>query len=389
MRCSGVGSFDSCEGTMRNLTIAHIRDSGGLFGAEQVILTLGKNVDRRFRLLLICLRSEDGKSDPLVDHARQAGFQVIPVTVRRMLDFRAISEIRKILIGYGVRILHSHDYKSNLYGVIASRRLGIRRVTTAHGTTRDSLWKKCCLYLNEKIVYRFFDVIIAVSDEIAMQLEKIRTGKGRIRVIENGIDPAYFGSRNCDAERSGPLPIPPDHKVFAVIGRLFPDKGHRFFLQAFARIVRSHSAVVALVIGDGPSRGAIDAQVLELGLERHVFLCGVRRDMRNVYEKIDFLVIPSLTEGIPYVLLEAMISNVPVLATEVGGIPKLLENGVTGYLVPPGDVDALEKGMIAMLSDPGRLKQMTANAYRTAVEKYSAGTMVRRIEGLYDALAAG
>jgi glycosyltransferase involved in cell wall biosynthesis len=89
------------------------------------------------------------------------------------------------------------------------------------------------------------------------------------------------------------------------------------------------------------------------------------------------------------VLLEAMISNVPVLATEVGGIPKLLENGVSGYLVPPGDVDALEKGMIAMLSDPGRLKEMTANAYRTAVEKYSAGTMARRVEGLYDALASG
>jgi glycosyltransferase involved in cell wall biosynthesis len=374
---------------MRNLTVAHIRDSGGLFGAEQVILTLGKNIDRKFRLLLICLRSEDGKSDPLAEHAERAGYHVIPVTVGGMLDFRAISEIRKILVEHGVRILHSHDYKSNLYGVISSRRLGIRRVTTAHGTTRDSLWKKCCLYLNEKIVYRFFDVIIAVSDEIGLQLEKTWTGVGRVRVIENGIDPEYFGSRNGDAEGTGPLPIPPDHKVFAVIGRLFPDKGHRFFLQAFARIVRTHSGVVALVIGEGPSREAIRAQVLELGLERHVFLCGVRRDMGNVYEKIDFLVIPSLTEGVPYVLLEAMISNVPVLATEVGGIPKLLENGVTGYLVPPGDVDALEKGMIAMLSDPGGLKQMTADAYRIVVEKYSAGTMARRVEGLYDALAAG
>ena len=210
---------------MRNFTIAHIRDSGGLFGAEQVILTLGRNVDRRFRLLLICLHSGDGKSDPLADHARRAGYQVIPVTVRGMMDFEAISGIRKILVEHGVRILHSHDYKSNLYGVIASRRLGIRRVTTAHGTTRDSLWKKCCLYLNEKIVYRYFDVIIAVSDEIAMQLEKIRMGKGRIRVIENGIDPVYFGSRNGDAEHSGPLPIPPNHKVFAVIGRLFRTRG--------------------------------------------------------------------------------------------------------------------------------------------------------------------
>lgn len=336
---------------------------------------------------MICLRSRDGKSDPLADRAKKVGYQVIPVNVEGMLDVRAISNIRKILMEHGVRILHSHDYKSNLYGLLASMNLEIRRVTTAHGTTRDSFWKRFCLYLNEKVVYRHFDEIIAVSDEIRTQLRKIYTGRGTIRVIENGIDPLYFGSGNGDGESAGPLPIPGNHKVFAVIGRLFPDKGHRFFLQAFARIVRSNPSVAALVIGDGPSRETIIGQVRDLGLESHVFLCGVRSDMRNVYAKVDFLVIPSLTEGIPYVLLEAMINKVPVLATEVGGIPKLIEDGVTGYLVPPGDVDSLEKGMASMLSNPVKLKQFCENAYRIAVERYSAGAMVKRIEGLYDALA--
>ena len=337
--------------------------------------------------MLVCLRSADGKSDQLADRAREVGYQVIQVNVGGKLDIRAISHIRKVLMEHDVRILHSHDYKSNLYGVLASLHLGIRRVTTAHGTTRDSFWKKFYLYLNEKVVYRYFDEIVAVSDEIRTQLEKIYIGRAKIRVIENGIDPTYFGSGNVDGKRICPLPIPSGHKVFAVIGRLFPDKGHRFFLQAFSRIVRSHSAVAALVIGDGPSREDIVRQVRDLGMERQVILCGVRTDMKNVYEKVDFLVIPSLTEGIPYVLLEAMIKKVPVLATEVGGIPKLIEDGVTGYLVPPGDVDSLEKGMAAMLSDPGKLEQLCENAYRIAVERYSAGAMVKRIEGLYDAFA--
>jgi glycosyltransferase involved in cell wall biosynthesis len=372
---------------MGNITVAHIRDSSGLFGAEQVILTLGKNIDRRFRLLLICLRSVDGKSDPLAERARESGYQVIPVAVEGGLNFRSISHIRKIFEEYGVRILHSHDYKSNLYGVLASLRLGIRRVATAHGTTRDSFWKKCYLHLDETVVYRYFDEIIAVSDEIRSQLVKKHIGRVAIRVIENGIDPMHFGSRNGEVDHPPPLPIPKNHKVFAVIGRLFPDKGHRFFLQAFSEIVRSHPAVSALMIGEGPCREEIVRQVHDLGLEKHVYLCGVRSDMKNVYENVDFLVIPSLTEGIPYVLLEAMISKVPVLATEVGGIPKLIEHGVTGYLVSPGDVDSLEKGMVALLSDPSEIKDICENGYRLVTDRYSAGKMVKRIEGLYEALA--
>lgn len=375
--------------TTPGITVAHIRDSGGLFGAEQVILTLGRNVDSRFRLLLICFRSRDGASEPLAECAREVGYRVIPVDVNGMLDIRAIRRIREILLENDVRILHSHDYKSNLYGVLASLRLGTRRVTTAHGATRDSLWKRACLYVNEKVVYRHFDEIIAVSDAIRAQLATIYKGTGTIRVVENGIDPRYFGSGSRRGAVVPPLPIPENHKAFAVIGRLFPDKGHRFFLQAFAGIARSRPDVVALVIGDGPSRGAISAQVRELGLENRVFLCGVRTDMANVYGKIDLLVIPSLTEGIPYVLLEAMISEVPVLATAVGGIPKVIEHGVTGYLVPPADVESLEQGMKAMLEDADKTSRMCRNAYRIAVERYSATAMARRIERIYDALAEG
>lgn len=373
---------------MNRIAVAHIRDSGGLFGAEQVILTLGRNVDRRFRLLLICLQAGDGKSEPLTEQAARAGYEVLPVNVSGMLDLSAISRIRKILVEHDVRILHAHDYKSSFYGLIASWRLGIRRVTTAHGTTRDSRWKRWCLYVNERFVYRFFDAVIAVSDEIRAHLESMRTRKDRIRVIENGIDPAGLGGAESGTGLPAPLPAPPDRRTFAVIGRLVPDKGHRFFLSAFAGVVRAHPEAAAVVIGDGPSRADIATQVRDLGLEQDVFFCGVRTDMQNVYDKIDFLVIPSLTEGIPYVLLEAMINRVPVLATEVGGIPKLLENGASGYLVPPGDINALERGMLAMLDDPKRSGEMAVKAYDMVFKRYSAGEMARRVEGLYDALAA-
>ena len=366
--------------------IAHIRDSGGLHGAEQVILALGRNIDMRFQVLLICLRSADGKSDRLMELAGEAGYQVVPVAVEGRLDFRALSRIRKTFVDYGVRIVHSHDTKSNLYGLLASLGLNIRKVTTAHGTTRDSFWKKSYLFLNEKVIYRYFDAIIAVSDEIRTQLERKHSGKGTIRVIENGIDPLLVGLRSGGTEVVAPLPISENRKVFAVVGRLFPDKGHRFFLQAISGIVRSYPDVLGLVIGDGPAREAIALQVRELGLESHVFLCGERTDMKNVYENVDFLVIPSLTEGIPYVLLEAMIHRVPVLATNVGGIPGLIRHGVTGYLVPPGDSESLEKGMGDLLKNPEKSRQLSENGYHLVTEKYSAKEMARRMENIYDAL---
>ena len=371
---------------MDKIFIAHIRDSGGIFGAERVILTIGKNTDKRYKMILICLRSRDGKSDLLKKKAEEIGVNVISVDVNRKMDFSSIKKIRDILKNHHVKILHSHDFKSNLYGLIASKNLGMKRILTAGGTTRDSIVKKFYVYMDETFTYRFYDYIVAVSREIYDKLLKKNIKQGKVVIVENGIDESLYYYDADRTQNDNYFSINNTNKVFAVIGRLFPDKAHRYFINAFSEIKKNYPTSVALIIGEGPSEEEIRKQIIDLKLEDRVFLCGVRKDMMYVYRNIDYLVLPSLTEGLPYVLLEAMLFKVPVLATDVGGIPNIVINGVTGYLVPAGDVQSLKNGMEKMLNNPEKTREMAEEGYKLVNEKYSARRMAEDYSRLYDSM---
>ena len=360
----------------------HLRDSSGIFGAERVILTLAKKIDpSKVKIGLLCLRRKDGRSQRLIDAARQAGIDVFPVDVSGRFDLGALWEMRSILQSQKVDLIHTHDFKSDFYGLGASAGTRIARVATAHGSTRDSVLKKLYLLFTEKGTYRFFHRVIAVSQELHSYLRSCGLPSWKIETIQNGID---FSLLNATAPgNEAPLPDLNGRCVFSVIGRLFPDKGHRFFLEAFSRVYRTHPRAAAMIIGDGPERQAILDKIGQLKLEGAVHLCGVRANMAEAYAHTHCLVIPSLTEGLPYVLLEAMGKQVPVIASGVGDIPLLIKQGATGYLATPGDVEDLEQKMIAFLEHPAQNAQMAVNACNLVTEKYSAIQMAAKTEALY------
>jgi glycosyltransferase involved in cell wall biosynthesis len=361
----------------------HIRDSCGIYGAERVILTLGKHIDRQcFDFTLLCMRRKDGRSERLINMAKELNIHVIPVEVEGRFDMRAIMKIRNIIRGQNVSLVNSHDFKSDFYAFMSSFYLPVKRVATAHGSTRDSFLKRTYLYFDEKIIYKYFDSIISVSENLKSQLEN-NINSIKVTVIQNCIDPSLLEGNGSSKKSMPPLPIPEGHRVFAVIGRLFPDKGHRFFLRAFSKVWRRNPDITGLIIGDGPQRESISRQISELGLEHAVFLCGARSDMKHVYEKIDFLVIPSLTEGLPYVLLEAMANEIPVLATSVGDIPLLIHDEKTGYIVLQGDEEALTKRMMDLLQYPEKSRKMADEGYKIIQEKFTAENMVNKTEELY------
>jgi glycosyltransferase involved in cell wall biosynthesis len=371
----------------RRITIMHVRDSGGIFGGERVILTLAKNMNKEiFNFRLLCMRRDDGISEQLIANAKQLGIKVDIIDVKGRLDLAAIIKLRKILRKHNVSILHSHDFKSNFYGLLASANLSIKRVTTAHGSTRDSFLKRAYLYGDEKVTYRFFDRIIAVSDDLRHHLVRRGLREERIKVIQNGLDFDLLKNDDGRASSHGPLPALDGRKVFGVIGRLFPDKGHRFFLEAFSKIRNEYPDIAGLIVGEGPERSMLLQNIKGQNLQESVFLAGVRSDMKNVYGRLNFLVIPSLTEGLPYVLLEAMASRIPVVATSVGDIPLLIKDGVNGYLVPPCDVQALSARMAELLRNPRQGEIMAQKACQLVEEKYSSQRMVKQTEHLYVSL---
>ena len=371
--------------------IVHIRDSSGIFGAERVILTLAKNIDRtKFNLTILCLKRGDGGSDRLITEAHRHGIGVWNINVRGRLDMGAINRIRALFTREGVSLFHSHDFKSDFYGLLASLGTGIKRVATAHGSTRDSFLKRCYLFFNEMLIYPHFDRIIAVSQDLRDYLTHKRLSREKVVVIQNGLDISLLQlDEISDNSSQGPLRIPSGHVVFSVIGRLFPDKGHRFFLEAFASLRKKTPHIYGLIVGDGPARQDIAELIEKLKLADAVKLCGVRSDMKSIYALTDFLIIPSLREGLPYVLLEAMASKVLVVATSVGDIPFLIKDGKTGFLVPAGDVQSLKKRMEDLLADPRRSAEMAEVAFTHVTKKFSAEIMVSETEKLYNKLLRG
>ena len=375
------------------IAIMHIRDSEGIFGGERTILSLGKYINKeQFSLFLICLVNKNMRSEQFMSRAGQVGFHVIPLPVKGRIDISAIIKMRRILRSYGIAIIHSHDFKSDLYGLLASLNLGIRRVATAHGSTHDSWRKRLYLFVNEYVIYKFIDKVIPVSADLAKHLRNQHIKPECIKVIQNGIDVQLFKGESENGKvgaSSDSFELRNGRKTFGVIGRLFPDKGHRFFVKAFANVLKTHPSIRGMIFSDGPSKDEILKQVEKMNLQNHIHLCGMKPDIKDVYESIDYLIVPSLREGLPYVLLEAMINEIPVVASAVGDIPSVVENEVTGYLVRPGDVEGIEKAMIRLIEDPMKTKEMTKKGYRVVSERFTAERMARENEEVYRSLLTG
>lgn len=368
--------------------ILHIRDSSGIYGGERVILTLAKNMVQtgRFDVSLLCMRRAGGKSEELISLANKAGISVYPINVKGRLDLGAIRRIRRLIKEKNVSLIHTHDFKSNFYGRIATVKLNVKKVLTAHGSTRDSILKRLYLYFDEHVVYSTYDKIIAVSQDLRNQLTDKMIPSERVAVIQNGLDIDLLSLNNGFDVHPLPFIKRPGMIVFGVIGRLFPDKGQSLFLRAFADIASDYPECYALIVGDGPDRIKLFETIRTLKLGDRAYVCGVRKDIKLIYETIDFLVIPSLTEGLPYVLLEAMAGEVPVLATAVGDIPLLIKDRETGFLVSPGDVTAMACRMKELILKK-KLVQVVAKAGKRLVqEKFSAEKMVEKTEELYFSL---
>ncbi|HOI08640.1 MAG TPA: glycosyltransferase [Deltaproteobacteria bacterium] len=374
---------------MNRIHVLHIRDSGGIFGGDRAILTLARNLDRNlFDLTLLCMRGPDGRGRELMGLASRLGIRTEGLDVRGRLDFKAMARLRDFVREHGVAIVHTHDFKSDFYGIWATAGLDVRRVATAHGSTRDSWRKRAYLFFDEYLAYRFFDRVIAVSEDLLDGLGPA-TGRGRLALVPNGLDPDLLGLCAGEDEQDLPVPRGQETRTFAVIGRLYADKGHEVFLRAFALAAPELPEAAGLIAGDGPEREAVLRRIRSSGLEDRVHYCGVRRDMKRLYGTAHCVVIPSYTEGLPYVLLEAMGLGIPVIATSVGDIPKLVRDGVTGWLVEPGDAEAMAGRMKDFVRRPEQARAMAAEAKRLVLMRYPAAGMARSTEGLYLSLARG
>jgi glycosyltransferase involved in cell wall biosynthesis len=364
----------------RRLRVLHLRSSAGLYGAEQVLLTLlprlpALGVD----VVLGCLRNPYQPRLELHERALALGVDSRLVPCGGRFDPGTVRAIRRMAAELEVDAIHVHDYKSVFHARLANRP---RRalVATLHGHFADTRSVRLYNWLELALV-RGADRVCIVSDAMRDGLRRRRIDPARTITVPNGIDAERFRPADAAAARAA-LGLPADARVFGTAMRLAAPKFPIGLIEAFAaarpRLGESATLVIA---GDGPMRGELESRIESLGLSGRVRLLGVRDDLERVYPALDAFVLPSLSEGLPMALLEAMACGVPPIATAVGRVPEVIA-GVAAAPLPPGDVAAFADALAAFVPVPGHAATLRARV----LERYAAGALARAYVDVYRGL---
>lgn len=369
------------------MRILQLISTRGFFGAENVVVELASALqaagDTVFVGTFSNRHADERASSELAEQAKKRGLKTELFDCKGRIDLGTVSSIRRFVEENGIDVIHSHGYKSNIYAYLANRKIKKRLVTTCHNWINAN--SKMSLYTRlDKFFLRRFDVVAAVSEDVKSQLLKAGTDPGRLRVIGNGIDlrkfrKALYGSNKVRDE----LGIPLDAKVIGTVGRLSPEKGYGFFLEAAREIRAKNKNCFFLFVGDGIQRKALEEQARSLGIKDRVIFAGKRTDIPEVLSAMDIFILSSLTEGQPMALLEAMAAGIPAVSTSVGDVPKILKAGEAGLVVPPSDSMGLAKGILRLMDDPALAARLSAAAARTVGENYSSNRMAAEYRACY------
>ncbi len=369
------------EASHRRPHVLTLTDVIGYGGAENIAEELAVHADpSRFRRSL-CVTRPVGHvpgSDVSLRRLRDAGVEVLLLNRRGKFDLRSLRRLVQPLRSQHVDLIHAHKFGSNVWGAFLGRSLGVP-VVIAHEHTWSFEGQLPRRLVDRHLVARFSDAVIAVSDaDRERMVAKVKMPPEKVVVVPNGIS---FHSGDGDAIRQE-LQIGPDAPVLVQTAGLRPQKAVEVMLRAMAILLTTHPDARLLVAGGG-DQSALRATATELGLGEGVCFLGARGDVPDILAAADVGVLSSDFEGMPLAVLEYMAAGLPVVATEVGGVPEIVRSGETGLLVAPRDPVALAAGLRRLLDDRALARAMGERGRSRQHERFSDQAMVRRVTDLY------
>ncbi|HVG19537.1 MAG TPA: glycosyltransferase [Blastocatellia bacterium] len=366
--------------------VLHLINSFEIGGTErQAVALIGRLDPERYDVKVAALRNRGPFYQEI--EARFPNVPEFPLTSFYNANaVRQLARLRALMTRERIDILHAHDFYAGLIGAAAGRLAGARVIACQrHLKLSNRAVHEWGTRLTHRMAHRILVNSEAIRDHI---LSRGGARAAKIIVIKNGISSIADSpeARDLRDRVRRELELGEDSKLVGMVARLQPVKGHRFFLEAAARVVGKEPKAQFVLVGGGPLKGDIEDQAARLGIKGRVHLLGDRTDAARLVASFDLLVLASLHEGLPNAVMEAMAAGVPVVATAVGGTKELIADGETGYLVPPADADALsERIAFALANEADRIRVAEA-ARRFVNAEFGVERMVASVQRLYDEL---
>lgn len=357
-------------------------------GAENHILSLVNHINREtYEPSVICFQPGH-----LVDELKKLGVptQVFPVNSK--FDVLAIWRLAHLLGRKKPDLIHTHAPRAMLLGNLAAKIAGLPTVTTIHESTTHKLRSPLKTFVYqciEDLLIRETTMIIAVSHALETNLINERGhDKSSIKVIHNGIDLSKFDADKIDPTQESrllsSLDLNPHAPIIGTIGRLDKEKGHYYFVEAIPQILRAFPEAKFVVVGDGHRASRLRQYCHGLGIKQSVLFLGWRKDIPELLSVFHVFVLPSIWEAFGITAVEAMAMEKPVVASRCGGVEEIIEDGVTGVLVPPADPDALARAVMSLLQNPEKATTLAMAGRDFVRVNFDAALMARETQKVYE-----
>ncbi len=366
----------------RKINVIHLVEELTIGGLEKILTAIVLNLDKeKYNVSVWCLREGGFFADKLV----KEGIDVKILQISTSRNPLSIYKLYKLLKSHKFDIIHTHAYSAGTIGRISAFLAGIP-VIISHNQNVYDYYNKYYHFV-EWLLSLITDGIICVSDEVKRFTNETQgIDSKRLLTIYNGIDNVCPVDEKDTSGLRKELGIPINHSVMGTIAQFSKKKGLAYLIKSASILLEHRKDVNFLLVGEGSIMEELKKLCINLKVEKSVIFAGERSDIPKILSLIDIFVLPSIREGLPLAVLEAMDCGKPIIATNVGGVPEIVKNGINGILVQPKDPEALYSAMKELLDDRGKIEKMGYEGKKICGKNFSSKAMVDRVEELYDKL---
>ena len=369
----------------KRIRVVELLATGSNGGAQEHVLNLVTRIDRTRYDVSVCALT----TGSAIRKIERAGIDVCFVEADD--DAGRVEAVAAHLAAVGADVVHNHMFHAEVIGTQAAWRVaeaGLPRpyvVGTVHSSRiRDETDRALLRQLTPKM-----DRLIAVSSSIVAKIEHEGRHGAPVSLIYNGVDLERYDQQVPCCTLREEYGLPESGPLVGVVARLEPEKGHPTLIEAWPQVLAAYPDASLLIVGEGTRREALGELVASLGLEHSVVFTGRRDDVPAVTKSLDVAVLPSYREAQGLTILEAMALSRPVVASNVGGIPEMIEDGRTGLLVEPYDADALARAIVRLLTDHPLADTLGRAGHDLVHDRFCVELMVRAVESIYDEAVLG